>query len=248
MSEVQSGMLFSIIMPAYNEEDVIEATVHDLCGYLSARGVLFELIIVDDASADKTPDLIAQLAEEHHQVVGLHNAGPNGYGHAIRRGLEVYKGGAAVVVTSDGADAPKDVAAFFGLIEQGYDCAFGDRFGAQSTVTGYPPIKRMINRVANYLLGWIVGGNGYRDFTNGFKCYRRHVIEDMQPLEAGQFNITIEMSLKSVLGGHRFGVVPNDWQQRDGGQSSFHVLKLVKPYVATMVFCLCRNYLRRIKR
>lgn len=241
-------MLYSIIMPAYNEKDVISATVDELCGYLDGTGFGYELIIVDDASSDNTPLLIAELAKRHPNVVAIRNEGLNGYGYAIRKGLEIYKGDAAVVVTSDGADLPKDVAIYFQKIHEGYDCAFGDRFDAPSTVTGYPPVKRVINRIANTMLGWIAGGDGYRDFTNGFKCYRRHVIDDMQPLEAGQFNITIEMSLKAVLGGHSFAVVPNDWHQRDGGESDFHVLRLLKPYAATLTFCLCRNYIRNVRR
>ena len=245
---VADGLLFSIIMPAYNEQDVIADTVDALCTHLNGASHRYEVIIVDDASSDDTANIIAELAQRHNAVRGLHNGGPNGYGHAIRRGLDVYKGDAAVVVTSDGADLPKDVVAYFDKITEGYDCAFGERFGPGSTVTGYPPVKKVINRLANRLLGWVAGGRGYRDFTNGFKCYRRHVIDDMQPLEAGQFNITIEMSLKAVLAGHSFAVVPNDWQQRDAGQSSFNVARLIKPYFATMIFCLARNYLRGIKR
>ena len=91
-----------------------------------------------------------------------------------------------------------------------------------------------INRMANQLLAWIVGVP-YKDFTNGFKCYRREVIEDMQPLITGQFNITIEMSLKATLAGWSYAVVPNDWRQRHAGEYSFNVLKLLKPYAAIMI-------------
>lgn len=235
-------MLFSIIMPAYNEEAVIEATIRDLAAYLDNAGLYYEMIVVDDASADRTAEIVAGLAAENPAIRPLHNPGPNGYGNAIRKGLEVYRGDAAVVVTSDGADAPKDVAAFFGKIAEGYDCAFGERFGKDSTVIGYPPVKRVINRLANALLGLFTGSR-YGDYTNGFKCYRREVVEAMQPIVSGQFNITIEMSLKAVLGGWSIAVVPNDWRQRDAGQSSFRILRLVRPYMATLVYCLSRHYL-----
>ncbi len=109
MSDDVRDIVFSIIMPAYNEEDVISATVDDLCGFLDQTDFRYELIIVDDASTDTTPDLIAELGRRHHAVVPIRNDGLNGYGYAIRKGLEIYKGDAAVVVTSDGADLPKDV-------------------------------------------------------------------------------------------------------------------------------------------
>ncbi|WP_171208267.1 MULTISPECIES: glycosyltransferase family 2 protein [unclassified Ruegeria] len=240
-------LLFSIIMPAYNEEDVIEDTIRDLCEHLNTTEFHYELIVVDDASSDATAEILKKLVWDYPNLRNIHNAGPNGYGFAIRKGLEVYKGDAAVVVTSDGADAPQDVAAYFKCIADGADCAFGARFGPDSTVVGYPPVKRVINRVTNTLIGWMVGAP-YRDFTNGFKCYRRTVIDDMQPLVAGQFNITIEMSLKAVLGGWNYSVVPNDWRQRDGGESSFSILKLIRPYGATLLYCLLRNYLMSVRR
>jgi dolichol-phosphate mannosyltransferase len=243
----QPVSLFSIVMPAYNEEDVIEATLTDLCDYLDATDFAYEVVVTNDGSKDRTGEILARIAAERPQVRPVLNPGPGGYGYAIRKGLEVYEGGAAVVVTADGADSPKDVAAYFGKINEGYDCAFGARFGKDSTVTGYPPIKRVINRMANQLLAWIVGVP-YKDFTNGFKCYRREVIEDMQPLITGQFNITIEMSLKATLAGWSYAVVPNDWRQRDAGESSFKVMKLLKPYAATMIYCLTRRYLLSVRR
>jgi dolichol-phosphate mannosyltransferase len=237
----------SVIMPAYNEEAVIAATIGALCAALEAAAIAYELIVVDDASTDRTAEIVAGLAVSHPAIRPIHNPGPNGYGHAIRRGLAVYRGDAMVVVTSDGADAPKDVVAYAAKIAEGHDCVFGQRFGPGSTVTGYPPLKRLANRLANRLIGWLAGSS-YRDFTNGFKCYRRVVVDDMQPLVAGQFNITIEMSLKAVLGGWRAVVVPNDWTERDGGQSSFRILRLVKPYAATLVYCLTRHYLMSVRR
>ena len=244
----KDDMLFSIVMPAYNEADVIADTVRDLCGHLDGTDLSYELIIVDDASRDATPAIITDLAGDFPTIRALRNDGPNGYGYAIRRGLEIYRGDAAVVVTSDGSDAPKDVESYFRGIAEGFDCVFGDRFGGQATVTNYPPVKKAINRMANRVLSWLVGGGGYRDFTNGFKCYRREVIDEMSPLITGQFNITIEMSLKSVLAGRSFKVVPTDWRQRDAGQSSFKVLGQFRPYLATLIYCLCRQYLMHIKR
>lgn len=246
---VQPGpvRLFSIVMPAWNEEEVIADTLRDLTAHLDGTGHHYEIVVVDDGSTDRTPDILRDFAAGHPAIRPVKNPGPGGYGFAIRRGLEHYRGDAVVVVTSDGADAPKDVAAYFDRIAQGHDCVFGDRFAPGATVTGYPPVKRFVNRAANWMISLMVG-RPYRDFTNGFKCYRRHVIEDMQPLVCGQFNITIEMSLKAVLAGWNYAVIPNDWSQRGGGSSSFRLLRLVKPYAATLFFCLSRAYLLGVRR
>ena len=152
-----------------------------------------------------------------------------------------------VIVTSDGSDSPKDILEYWRKIEMGYECVFGNRFDSSARVSGYPVAKRWTNRCANYLLAWLANTQ-YRDITNGFKCYRRCVIDDIKPIVSGQFNITIELGLKSLMSGRHYTVVPTDWQQRDGGQSSFDVLKLIKPYFATALYCFSQNYIRSIKR
>jgi dolichol-phosphate mannosyltransferase len=240
-------LLFSIIMPAYNEAAVVEKTLASLTAHLDAEGFDYEILVIDDASVDETPHVIDRFAARHPRVRRITNPGPNGYGFAIRKGLDEYKGDAMVIVTADGADAPKDIAAYFRKIEEGYDCAFGSRFMEGATVTGYPRAKLVVNRFANFAISRVLGVP-YNDLTNGFKCYRRHVIDAMQPLVAGQFNITIELGAKALLGGYNYAVVPNDWAQRDAGVSSFKLLKLMKPYGTTFLYCLAQDYLKNVRR
>lgn len=239
--------LFSIVMPAYNEQDVIEPTLLELTAHLDEQGFNYEIIVVNDGSSDDTEAVLLKLEQTLPRIRHINSPGPHGYGNAIRKGLQIYQGDAMVIVTSDGSDAPKDVAAYFRKIQEGYDCAFGNRFLPESTVTGYPRIKLIINRIANTFLAVLLRSK-YNDYTNGFKCYRRAVIDDMQPILAGQFNITIELAVNAVLAGWKFSVIPNDWAQRDAGESSFKVGRLFKPYGVTLIYCLCRHYIRNSKR
>ena len=243
----QRKLHFSIVMPAYNEEAVVEKTLTTLADHLDRDGFSYEIIVIDDASRDSTGAVVARVASARPQIACIRNEGPNGYGYAIRRGLDVYQGDAVVIVTADGSDAPKDVAAFFRKIEEGFDCAFGSRFVEGAKVVGYPPLKLFMNRAANAFIALVIGAR-YDDFTNGFKCYRRGVIDAMQPLVAGQFNITIELCVKAILGGFRFSVTPTDWSEREAGQSSFNVFKLMRPYAATLIYCVTADYLKKVRR
>lgn len=240
-------MMLSIVMPAYNEEAVVESTLRGLTTHLDEQRIDYEILVVDDASADATSEVVARFGQDHPRVRGIYNPGPNGFGFAIRRGLDEYAGDAVVIVTADGSDSPKDVVAYFRKIEEGYDCAFGSRFASGAQVTDYPPFKLLMNRAVNHSMR-VVLGQPYSDFTNGFKCYRRHVIDDLQPLVAGQFNITIELSVKTILRGYRFAMVPTDWTQRDAGQSTFKLFKLMRPYGTTLLYCLAEDYLRSVRR
>ena len=234
-------------MPAYNEEAVVERTIRDLSAELDARGFEYEIITVDDNSKDATWSVLERLAKELPRLRPVANLGPNGYGYAIRKGLESYRGDAVVIVTADGSDAPKDVAAYFDAINEGFDCAFGSRFAKGAKVTGYPPFKLFVNRMANALVGMILKSR-YDDYTNGFKCYRRSVMEAMQPIVSGQFNITVELAVKAILGGYSFKVVPTDWTQREAGASSFKLFKLIGPYFASLTYCLSLHSLKRSTR
>lgn len=244
---LQPAQLFSIVMPAYNEDDVIEKTLIDLISHLDKSDFQYEIVVINDGSTDQTEAILTKISALYDVIKHINNDGPGGYGHAIRKGLDVYQGDAVVIVTSDGSDSPKDIVRYFEKIQEGYECAFGSRFMPGARVTGYPKFKLLVNRTANHFLSWLLKSQ-YKDFTNGFKCYRRHVIDDIQPLITGQFNITIELSVSATLSGWNYAVVPTDWIQRDAGDSSFYMNKLFKPYFLTLIYCMTRSYLKKIKR
>jgi len=247
VSNLEPVELFSIVMPAYNEEDVIEQTLLELTAHLDGCDFNYEIVVINDSSTDQTEAILNKIESNHNSVRHINNDGPGGYGYAIRKGLEVYQGGAVVIVTSDGSDAPKDIEAYFNKIQEGFYCAFGSRFLPGTKVTGYPKVKLLVNRIVNHMLSWLLHSK-YNDFTNGFKCYRREVIDDITPFVAGQFNITIELAVSATLGGWSYGIVPTDWTQRDAGDSSFYMGRLLKPYALTLIYCFTRNYLSNTRR
>lgn len=240
----QVPRLLSVVVPAYNEEAVIAETLRALIDTLDQQDFDYEIVVVNDASRDRTEAILIEMERTAPHLRHVNNDGLHGYGHAVRCGLANFRGDAVVVAMADGADSPADLVRYFLKIREGYDCAFGMRFGPDSNVKGYPPLKRLANRVGNRLIALVVG-ESYTDFTNGFKCFRRHVIDEMQPLICGQFNLTIEMSLKAVLGGASYAVVPNSWIERAAGTSKFKLLELSWLYLLTIVYCLLHARLRR---
>ena len=237
-------MMFSVVMPAYNEAAVIADTVRALAAELDRHDFAYEILVINDASRDATEAVLIEQEKSLPHLRHLTNPGPHGYGCAVRHGLAHFRGDAVVIAMADGSDAPTDVVKYLRAIEQGNDCAFGMRFAPGTQVEGYPPFKRLVNRAGNRLIARLVGSD-YTDFTNGFKCFRREVIERMQPLIGAQFNLTIEMSMKAVLSGARFAVVPNSWVQRAGGVSKFRLVQAGGLYLATIAYCLLQHRLSR---
>jgi dolichol-phosphate mannosyltransferase len=235
----------AVVIPAYNEEAVIEPTVRALTRALDAAGLAHEVRVVDDQSTDSTWAILTRLAAEIPALQPIRNQGKGGYGLAVRAGLATFEGDAVIVSMADGSDDPGDVVAYARALAEGYDCAFGNRFSGQTQVQDYPLVKKVLNRAANTAIAYLTGYRHYRDFTNGFKGYRRHVVQAMSPLISADFNLTVEMSVKAVLSGARAKVIPNSWRDRDGGVSKFNVGRLGPRYLATIAYCLLGDYIRR---
>jgi dolichol-phosphate mannosyltransferase len=234
----------SVVIPAFNEEGVIANTVRALVAKLEGARLDYELLIINDGSADRTEPIVAELEALFPKLRHLNNPSPHGYGYAVRLGLAHYEGDAVAVVMADGSDSPDDLVRYFQKLREGYDCAFGHRFAASSRMTGYPFTKAIANRLGNWLIACLIDRR-YSDFTNGFKCFRRSVIERMQPLVSGKFNLTIEMSIKAVLSGARYAVIPNDWTGRTSGESKFRIVRMARSYLMTIAYCLTRHWLVR---
>src|SRR5436190_16312334 len=163
--------VLSIVIPAYNEGQNLEATVSALVKALDAADMSHEILIVNDGSTDCSSAVIASLAKQYPTVRGIDNSTPNGFGLAVRAGLDAFRGDAVAIVMADGSDDPADVVACNQKLREGYDCVFGSRFIAGSQVIDYPLPKLILNRLANSFIR-ILFRQRFNDFTNALKLYR----------------------------------------------------------------------------
>lgn len=179
-------MKLSCVIPAHNEEDCIRQTVSRLHTVLKDARIDFEIRVVNDNSTDRTGEILEDMVKSIPELITINNEYPNGFGFAVRKGLETFSGGAVCIYMSDASDDPDDVVNFFRTIELGYDCVFGSRWGDGGRVFDYPWLKRLINRLANYFIA-VLFQIKYYDVTNAFKMYRAHVIEGLKPFFKSPF-------------------------------------------------------------
>jgi dolichol-phosphate mannosyltransferase len=237
-------MKLSIVIPAHNEEGSVVSTVQGVAEALSAEGIDYEIVVVDDASTDRTAAVVTELSRSDPRIRAVASPYRNGFGFAVRAGLEQYAGDAAVIVMADGSDNPSDVVAYYRLLQAGYDCAFGSRFISGAHRTGYPLFKMALNRVVNLCIR-IAFGHGYNDTTNAFKAYRREVIDNCQPLISHHFNLTVELPLKAIVRGHSYAIVPVDWTHRTKGVSKLHVQEMGSRYLFIVLYVFFEHHLSR---
>ena len=242
---MEHAQFLSVVIPAHNEEGNIESTVKDLHKTLGDAGIEHEILVVNDHSSDGTAQSLERLLVDIPTGFRfVENQGPGGFGFAVRAGLKSFRGDTVAIVMADASDVPADVVRFFRKIQEGYDCAFGSRFMAGSNVVDYPWPKLILNRFANLFIQLLFQLR-FNDITNAFKMYRRHVVEGLEPFLSHQFNLTVELPLKSIVRGYTYAVVPNTWINRKFGVSKFKVKEMGSRYLFIVIYCLIEKWLSR---
>jgi dolichol-phosphate mannosyltransferase len=241
---VARSLKLSVVIPAHNEADSIGQTVASTIAELADAGIDFEIIVIDDASGDGTADIVRAIAGQNPRVRCVRSRLPPGFGHAVRAGLELYTGDAVAIMMADLSDSPRDLVLYYRVLEQGYDCAFGTRFGSGGHTEGYPPFKLVMNRVVNTGIRFLFQ-HGYNDTTNAFKAYRRHVIDQVQPLLSNHFNLTVELPLKAVVRGFDYAVVPVTWTNREHGVSKLRLKEMGSRYAFIVLYVWLEHHLSR---
>lgn len=237
-------MMLTAVIPARNEEGCIESTLRDFAATLAANGIPYELLVVDDGSTDRTP-LIVEKLHQQNPAIRLHiNEGRHGFGMAVRAGLQRAQGDAIAVVMADASDHPADLVLYYHKLREGYDCVFGSRFCSGGEVIDYPWHKLILNRMANLFVQMLFGLS-FNDTTNAFKCYRREVVEAMQPLISPHFNLTVEMPLKAIVRGFRYAQVPISWTNRKHGVSKLKIKEMGSRYLFIVLYLWLEKHLAR---
>lgn len=123
-----SSKLISIVVPCFNEEEVIEETCRQLCALATSREQYqFELIFVDDGSQDGTLPVLRKLAAEQPVVRVLSFARNFGHQIAVTAGIDAARGDAVVLIDADLQDPPEIIPKMIACWEDGYDVVYATR-------------------------------------------------------------------------------------------------------------------------
>jgi len=237
-------MKLSVVIPAHNEEGSVGATVEGVAAKLDAESIEYDVLVIDDNSSDRTKEVVEEIGDANPRVRCLTSYHPPGFGFAVRCGLEQFSGDAVAIMMADASDSPEDLVAYYRLLEEGYECAFGSRFIRGARVIDYPRTKLIMNRIVNFGIR-VLFRLGYNDTTNAFKAYRREVIEAIQPLLSHHFNLTVELPLKAVVRGYSYGVVPISWTNRKAGVSKLALSEIGSRYLFIVLYVFLEHHLSR---
>jgi glycosyltransferase involved in cell wall biosynthesis len=195
-----------ILIPAYNEANVIAGTVRPLveAGYT--------VVVVDDCSQDQTWNALAALP-----VIRIRHLINLGQGAALQTGADFcVRSGAAIVVhfDADGQHDPSQIAAMVAPIEAGTaDVVFGSRFLRASDLKLVPPVRRLMLRAGRIISG-LITGVWLTDAHNGFRALSRGALLSIRLRENGFAHAT-EILDEVRKAGLRFVEVPTTIRYTD---------------------------------
>ncbi len=231
-------MKLSIVIPAYNEAGNISKTVIAFYEKLKEEAIEHEILVINDNSKDNTLKIVENLEKKIPTLRHLTNVAPNGYGYACRKGLENFTGDCVVITMADLSDDPSDLVKYYRTMEKKKcDMVFGDRWCKEAKVLGYPKKKLWLNRLVNHSIR-ILFCFRYKDVTNGFKLFSRDTMNGLKPFISGQFSLALELPLKGIIRGYSYEVVPNNWYNREIGESNLKLKSMFFRYAFILIYCL----------
>lgn len=207
----------SVVIPARNEEVNIGVVIDDLRKTIAQFPEReFELIVVDDKSADRT----AEIARARGAHV-IRNTGPCGKGRALRLGFENSTGDILVMMDADYSHRSEDIPKLLEAITDNVGLVIGSRVYGGSDE--YTPIRALGNVFLTYAVGLFLG-RYLSDALNGFKAFRRDVFDDFT-YTSKQFEIEIELIANTLRKGYQVIEVRSHERARLGGQSKSRVIR-----------------------
>ena len=103
-------MRLDIVIPAHNEEASVGQTVRAVAGALRDADIEHEIVVVDDASTDRTGTIVEETAKTNRNVRCLRSPNPPGFGFAVRAGLDATDGDGVAIMMADLSDDPEDLS------------------------------------------------------------------------------------------------------------------------------------------
>ncbi len=166
--------MLSIVIPIHNEEPAILPLYDRLTTVLEAMNKPYEILFVDDASTDRSFELLANLVETDGRLKVIRLRRNFGQTAALSAGFDEAQGDVVISMDGDLQHDPEDIPALLEKVEEGFDIASGWRKNRlDNAVT-----RKIPSRIANWLMAK-ASGVDLRDFGTTFKAYRAEILKDV---------------------------------------------------------------------
>jgi len=230
----------SVVVPAYNEEVGIASTVERLQAWLEERGQRFEILVVDNASTDRTAERVEPLCDGD-RVRLLRNERNRGKGYSMRRGMLEARGELRLHCDADCATSLPSLPGMLELVRE-YDVVIGSRLAEGAQLGRRQPLRRRIVGRSFQQLCRLLLGEPTQDLYCGFKLWRAPAAVDAYSrtrLEGWTFDAEVLAMARAL--GYRLRETGIVWTDREG--SRVRMARILVPVVRELL--AARRHVRR---
>jgi dolichol-phosphate mannosyltransferase len=211
-----------LVVPTYNEADNLEPFVRRVLPELARSAGEHKVLVVDDSSPDGTGAIADRLAAELEAVEVLHRAEKDGLGRAYAAGFERALAEGAELIMQMDVDFSHDPRHIPALIAGAADAdlVIGSRYVEGGGVADWGLARRLLSRGGSWYARTVLGVP-IRDLTGGFKCFRRDLLERLEPatFKTAGFGFQVEVTYRALREGARVREVPIRFRDRQAGAS-----------------------------
>ena len=217
----------SVVIPVYNEEARVGRTLEEAIAYLKKKGILSEILVVDDGSEDGTLQVVGRFLKKtgrHVSLKILNHSSNQGKGAAVRTGFMAAKGRWVLYMDADNSTPLSQFDRFQPALEKGYEVLIGSRAVDRKLVKVHQPIYReAMGRFFN-LLVQLVTIPGLWDTQCGFKAFKREAVQSIFPLQTiHRFGFDVELLFIARKQGFKILEIPVEWF--DSPYSKVHIVR-----------------------
>ena len=217
---MSKNLRLSAFFPAHNEEENIEKTIETATTVLRNLVGDYEIIVIDDGSADKTGEIVKGLAKNNSRIGLVSHKTNLGYGAALRSGFATAKFPLIVYTDSDGQFDFGEIEKFLAEIDQA-DLVIGYRKKrAEGAI-------RQLNATSWRFLNFLLFGLKVRDIDCGFKLIKNQVLKKIPKLESNGATISAELLVKAKIAGFKIAEVPVSHYPRKSGRPTGADLRVI---------------------
>lgn len=214
-------MIRSVILPAFNEDGYIAEMVRRTLEAGALKPGEFEVIVVDNASDDRTAEIVRALAAEDPRVKLISHPENLRYAASCLTGTQAARGDRVFIIDSDGQHPPDDLWKFDERLEDGYDIVFGWRTHREESLQRLA-MSRVLWSLARVYLGFRL-----HDVNCGIRGFNRAFAEGLEIKHKVNL-VNPELYVRARLRGFRVGEVEVIQEKRKAGVSSHELGRLMR--------------------
>ena len=200
----------SVVIPAYNEEQRIGATLDAIKAYLESQSYEWEVVVADDGSSDGTAKLVKDRAgdDNRFKVVSLPHRGK---GSAVKHGMLQARGQYRFMCDADLAVSIEYLSSFMDEMREGYDIVIASREKTGARRFGEPAFTHFRGRLFNLIVR-LLAVRDLQDTQCGFKCFEGPVAQRLFELQKSDgFGFDVEILYLARKLGYGIAEAPVDW-------------------------------------